>query len=331
MFLKYSISLILLTMPLLGLGQQKDHLPTVKLAKFYGDRAAAICYSFDDGLKNQADVALPILDKYGFKGTFFIIPGIIPQNGKQALSTKESINGNISWTVLKAMAANGHEIASHSWSHKGMKGLSDSLLQQEIDKADQIILKQTGIFPVTFAYPYNSFDDRVHQAVFTKHIAAREFQFGIGANFTAQQGNAWADKLIKDESWGIAMIHAISKGFDTLSSPKVLEDHIDYVSRLRDRIWVDTFSALSRYFGERDNTTLTIEQKNQKAVVRMKCPLDTKIYNQPLTIVVNVENVTWAQARQNGNVVPVSLLDHKILVNIQPGNSKIYLKWRNRD
>jgi hypothetical protein len=29
------------------------------VAKFYGDRAAAICYSFDDGLKNQADIRPP--------------------------------------------------------------------------------------------------------------------------------------------------------------------------------------------------------------------------------------------------------------------------------
>ena len=44
------------------------------IAHFDGDRAAAISYTFDDNLRDQYAVAVPMLNEVGFKGTFFVIP-----------------------------------------------------------------------------------------------------------------------------------------------------------------------------------------------------------------------------------------------------------------
>jgi len=328
MFLKYYLLSVLLIIQLLAFGQQSINQPIIRVARFYGDHDAAICYGFDDGLKNQADVALPLLDQYGFKGTFFIIPGIIPIDGKQGLSTKESINGNISWVKLKEMSAQGHEIANHSWSHKNMKTLTDFDLQQEIDKADQLILKQIGVFPITFAYPYNSFDDRVHKAVLKNHIAAREFQFGIGSHFTTRQGNAWADGLIKNYTWGITMIHGITKGFDTLSNPQVLDDHFKYVKSLESKIWVSTFAHISKYVTERDSSVLDVKYSNNQFTCKLSNHLDPQIYNQPITIVIEVKNVTSAQATEQGKAIPVKVTSDKLSIDVVPGAKEFYILWK---
>jgi peptidoglycan/xylan/chitin deacetylase (PgdA/CDA1 family) len=325
---KYYVLAILLTTQLAVYGQLGNQ-PVVRVAKFYGDRAAAICYSFDDGLKNQADIGLPLLDKYGFKGTFFIIPAIIPTAGQQILSTGESRNGTISWERLSAMAANGHEVASHSWSHKNMKPLSDPVLHGEIDKADQAILKEIGHFPLTFAYPYNSFDERVHNAVRKNHLAARESQFGIGPRFTAQNGNDWADGLVKKGDWGIAMIHGITIGFDALSSPQVLDDHFKYVKALETKIWVATFANISKYIAERDSVRLDVKIKGKSATIRAVQPLDRGIYNQPLTIVVEAMDARSAEARQKGRNIPVRVENGRITFDVVPGTRPVIVKWDN--
>src|ERR1700761_4932706 len=59
------------------------------IAKFKGDRAAAVCYSFDDGIKDQYDITYPMFKKLDLTATFFVIPSQIvndystrPANGK---------------------------------------------------------------------------------------------------------------------------------------------------------------------------------------------------------------------------------------------------------
>ena len=54
--------------------QAAETAPVARIAKFDGDRAAAISYTFDDGLRDQYTLAVPMLNEVGFKGTFFIIP-----------------------------------------------------------------------------------------------------------------------------------------------------------------------------------------------------------------------------------------------------------------
>jgi len=51
--------------------------PSVKIAAYKGNKAAAVCYTFDDGLRNQYLLAAPIMEKTGINGTFFIVAGKI--------------------------------------------------------------------------------------------------------------------------------------------------------------------------------------------------------------------------------------------------------------
>ena len=44
----------------------------VYVAPYKGDRVCAISYTFDDGLQEHYTLLFPKLEKYGFKGTFWI-------------------------------------------------------------------------------------------------------------------------------------------------------------------------------------------------------------------------------------------------------------------
>lgn len=51
---------------------------TTEIATWQGGKKGAVSITFDDGSINQFRQAIPILNRLGFKGTFFIITGNIP-------------------------------------------------------------------------------------------------------------------------------------------------------------------------------------------------------------------------------------------------------------
>ena len=71
-----------------------------EVATWHNFSQAAITYSFDDGTPNQIPVAVPLLDKYGFRGTFNLITSWVKD-----------------WNQWKNVAQKGHEIASHTINH----------------------------------------------------------------------------------------------------------------------------------------------------------------------------------------------------------------------
>jgi hypothetical protein len=93
----------------------------VRIARFADDRPAAISYTFDDNLREQYTVALPMLNEVGFKGTFFVIAGKTAETPEEGAKKQVDPNvrgkwGGISWPELKKMADEGQEIGSHTLS-----------------------------------------------------------------------------------------------------------------------------------------------------------------------------------------------------------------------
>ena len=112
-----SAVLFLLFAPRTGWAQHAN--PAARIAHFDGDRPAAISYTFDDNLRDQYTVAVPMLNEAAFKGTFFVIPGATAETVEEAEKkrSKKRAWGGITWSELNEMAVQGHEIGSHTWSH----------------------------------------------------------------------------------------------------------------------------------------------------------------------------------------------------------------------
>src|SRR5271157_675746 len=64
-------------------------------------RRAALSLSWDDARASQVDVGVPILDRYGIKGTFYVLPAKL----------RRRIG------LWRAAAAHGHEIGNHTIHH----------------------------------------------------------------------------------------------------------------------------------------------------------------------------------------------------------------------
>lgn len=115
-----------------------------------------ISLTFDDGWKNQYTRALPVLKKYGFKGTFYIIS----QMPEYMLHEGE---GRMSQSELEDLAKQGHEIGAHSQTHPHLQLCLPWKVRREVTGSKKD-LEVRGFNVETFCYPYgrrNWFVDRV--------------------------------------------------------------------------------------------------------------------------------------------------------------------------
>ena len=109
-----------------------------------------IMITFDDTDEEQYSIAAPELEKYGFKGVFFIMT--ISINRPNYMTE----------TQIKELADKGHTIASHTWDHQSVKKLiSDKDFEKEFIQPKQKLEAITGKPVDYFAYPFGIMDPRI--------------------------------------------------------------------------------------------------------------------------------------------------------------------------
>jgi len=112
--------------------------------------------SFDDGLRSNFDVALPLLEEYGFTGWFMIPSGFVDLvHTKQVEFAKSNLIDchiepscdriALSWDEVRELEYRGHVITCHSMNHKRLsEKLTQSELKVEINDAKQLMEIQLG-------------------------------------------------------------------------------------------------------------------------------------------------------------------------------------------
>jgi len=108
----------------------------------------AISLSFDDARASQVDAGTALLDQYGVKGTFYVVPN----------SVRQRLEG---W---KKAVASGHEIGNHSFNHpctgnfpwsrqKAIENYTLKKMRNELILANKDIKELLGVESEVFAYP----------------------------------------------------------------------------------------------------------------------------------------------------------------------------------
>ena len=309
-----------------------DELVKIRIADFKDAKAGAVSYTFDDGLRNQYLIAVPIMEKLQMPGTFFIIHGQVSATLQEAEAKEPGAWGGVTWEEIRTLVAKGFEIGNHGYSHKNLVTQVKELeeLEYEIENSANMIRKETGIFPVSFCYPYNSFNEQVEKIVEKRHITVRTSQQGIGARDTTTENiNQWVDKLINQRKWGVAMIHGLADGFDPLR-PDVFESHLTYVKKHEKDLWIDTFGSIGRYIRQRDAAIIKDVKIDSNSVsFILDCKLNKKKFDIPLTLVIVTENkVTEAKARQGREFLPVTIQDKQIMIHCAPDSKRVTVKWK---
>src|SRR5262249_45683364 len=108
---------------------------------------------FGDIHKNQFTIVKPILDQYGFKGSFFVTCGFVKDSNNENVGNDNGgKNGTprMSWNDIIALQKDGQDIQSKGMTHRDLNRLSLNDLEFEIRDSKKC-LENHGIYPTIFA------------------------------------------------------------------------------------------------------------------------------------------------------------------------------------
>lgn len=118
-----------------------------------------IILTFDDGYRDNYDRAFPLLQKYGFSATFFLITNFIDE-GRPAYLT---------WEQVKKLAQAGNEIGAHSRDHPDLRGRDTDFLVWQVLGSKEAIQNGAGITPRFFSYPSGKYDENTIAILASAH------------------------------------------------------------------------------------------------------------------------------------------------------------------
>lgn len=167
---------------LYGVSRQrfKTHLDYLQGQQFNPDLAVhpftalpktGVSITFDDGYRDNLEVAAPLLSEYGFSFHVFVNPRFV-MSGEQQYLTVQSLR---ELAVLP-----GVSIGAHGFSHRKLTECTKSELDYELVASKQWIEDATGMEVTTMAYPHGAVNTDVrHATAAAGYTVAASSKFGI--------------------------------------------------------------------------------------------------------------------------------------------------------
>jgi peptidoglycan/xylan/chitin deacetylase (PgdA/CDA1 family) len=166
-------------------------------------RPTVVSLTFDDGLRNQAQTRNMFLNR-GLRATFFLVSGDIDRRDPGAMT----------WAQARSLNADGHDIGGHTRDHVDMKDpntTNDFKTHQVCDDRQRLIQQQLGT-PVSFAYPFGSYDANAEAIV-----RSCGYTSGRSAGNVSVTGPNYSDTIPPRDAFGTWALNAQDNGPITLA------------------------------------------------------------------------------------------------------------------
>ena len=199
--------------------------------------ASMVTFCFDDGYFSTYEKAFPILEKYNYQGTVFVITSEI---GNKGFMTKEQI---------LELADKGWEIGSHSISHPDLTLISEEQLKGELI-GSKITLNNLGLDIQIFASPYGRYNDKVIDEIALHYYAHRTAwpaglnnippdnyyllkSVSVEADTTVSDVKEWIRQAKKEKKWLILLFHHLDGAGEYNWSSRDFQEIVKYTHRLK--------------------------------------------------------------------------------------------------
>jgi peptidoglycan/xylan/chitin deacetylase (PgdA/CDA1 family) len=221
---------------------------------------ALVSITFDDGLRCQFEQAVPILDQYKFPATFFLVANTDPifTDGHQHPPWNKTDWSEKDILYFKKMIDRGHEIGSHSVTHK--LDFLDKDPKSEAEVSKRWIEDRLGVEIPSFCYPFYRKREPIKSAVI--NAGYKQARSGAGNSYISQDFSDWFNvdcrqistsenvkSWIQPGRWHVLAFHGIGNLQDGWSPISVTEfgRHMAELATLRDSgaVQVATFKDVA--------------------------------------------------------------------------------------
>ena len=137
-----------------------------------GNARGLIGLTFDDGYENFLQDALPVLERFGFSATVFMVAGMFGEENRWEFRFDPRPRMQL-LTVdgVREVAARGMEVGSHTMTHPKLSHLEPEMLEEEVSGSRQVLSEVLGEAVEGFSYPYGFIDGASVEAVRRAHYA----------------------------------------------------------------------------------------------------------------------------------------------------------------
>jgi peptidoglycan/xylan/chitin deacetylase (PgdA/CDA1 family) len=169
-----------------------------------------VALTFDDGYLDNLTYAVPLLEKFGFSATIFVVAERIgtehlidPDLLTRYPAVPRTAYSLLSWAEVQTLQRKGIEIGSHTCTHPKLDQLETAAQRYEICQSKKMLETHLQQLVVSFCYPYGHFnDDSLHlvQAAGYQQAVVTPWRTGLirGGRFTLRRvGLYHSDTLLR--------------------------------------------------------------------------------------------------------------------------------------
>ncbi|TFV53837.1 polysaccharide deacetylase family protein [Blastococcus sp. TF02A-35] len=120
-----------------------------------GDARGLVGLTFDDGYADFLHHAVPVLARHRMTATVYMVADRLAGTNDWDEAPQLPL---MDADELRAVAAAGHEVGSHTMTHAALAGLDPASLEVELRGSREVLEQLLGAPVRGFCYPYGSFD-----------------------------------------------------------------------------------------------------------------------------------------------------------------------------
>src|SRR5262249_50418658 len=113
-----------------------------------------VVITFDDGLRDFLIQAVPILQRYGFLATLYVVTRYVGKRTSWSPSLGEPDRRMLSWSHLRTVSEPGIECGAHTHSHPQLDVIPPATAFAEIRRSKVSLEDHLGRGVESFAYPH---------------------------------------------------------------------------------------------------------------------------------------------------------------------------------
>jgi peptidoglycan/xylan/chitin deacetylase (PgdA/CDA1 family) len=122
-----------------------------------GTSRGCVVLTFDDGYADTLTIAAPLMKRYGFGATCYVVSGAVGTHNRWDAEFLRERKPLMSRDQLDQWLAAGMEVGSHSLSHQRLPELRQDAARYEIAESRTALHNMLGVPVEHFAYPFGHF------------------------------------------------------------------------------------------------------------------------------------------------------------------------------
>jgi peptidoglycan/xylan/chitin deacetylase (PgdA/CDA1 family) len=151
-----------------------------------GSARGLVGLTFDDGYADFRTHALPVLLRYGFGATLFVVAGRL--GGTNAWDEPGPRKALLTAGEVRTVEAAGIEIGSHSLTHPRLSTVDPQRLRAEVADSRAILADVLGHPVAGFCYPYGALGEREADAVAESGYG---YACAVGRSTAGDRSGSW--------------------------------------------------------------------------------------------------------------------------------------------